>query len=365
MSEQKNRKKGISAKHIIGIVIAILIGLFSYDFFVVAPRKRYNAAMNAFAHKDYANVVKLLENNFYQDSFIYVKVLKSTDDKSYTFALDSLPDIIDEENRAVLDDYVCSSLLENIKNQETDSKHIDLLSKERFEAHKENIYNCASALLGNNLVSEAKSIYEKLGDYKNAKNYINYCDGILNYRDYRMNEAITSFKKCGDFSNAAEWVLGIYREKLLGNLGLDEAIAILEEIPEKTSEEQNLLDKCSEMKRYEGLYVAYAASRNQYKSRVYQNYDWSNSKYRKELKFKYSSGEIKAYLNGEWLGSIGTTEGGKPIQYYPEYHQFKYVCIHDDLFHFGPGDTALWCSTYYGPDASGGNPLTLYMRLQK
>ena len=365
MSEQKTKRRGISAKYIIGIVIAILVGLFSYDYFVIAPKNRYNAAMNAFAHRDYANVANLLESNNYQDSYYYAKVIRDIENKNYSSALDSLPEIADEGNRAVLNDHLCSRLLEDIKNQEADTDKIDLISEEYFEDHKGNIYNCAGELLGNNLVSEAKSIYEKLGDYKNAGNYINYCDGIINYRNANRMEALAYFEKCGGFSNAAEWISGINKERLQGNLGLDEAIAILESMPERTSEEQDLLDKCNEMKQYEGLYVAYAASRNNRGVREYQNYDWSRSKYQRELTFQCVSGEIEAYLNGERLGYMQETEGHDPIQPYPEYHQFKYACIYDDLFQFGPGDTALWCSTYYGPDASGGNPLTLYMRLQK
>lgn len=365
MSEQKAKKRGIPAKYIIGIAVALLVGFLSYDYFVVAPRNRYNAAMNAFAHKDYANVANLLESTNYQDSYYYVKVIREIENKNYSSALDNLPAITDEGNRAVLNDYLSSQLLEDVKKQEIEYDNLDLLSEDYFETHKGNIYNCAGELLGNNLVPEAKGIYEKLGDYKNAGNYVNYCDGIINYRNSSRDDALASFEKCSDFSNAAEWISGIKKEKLQGDLELDEAIAILESMPERSSEEQELLDKCNEMKQYEGLYVAYAASHNIYKKREYENYDWSRSKYQRELTFRCVSGVIEAYLNGEGLGHIQETEGHDPIRPYPEYHQFKYACIYDDLFQFGPGDTALWCSTYYGPDASGGNPLTLYLRLQK
>lgn len=359
--EQARKKKASKRNTVIGILLAVVIGIIVFYSMSIKPKNDYSSALECIKSGDITKAKDLLKSNNYQDGNLYYSVIDNIDHMKYTEAFAGLENITDSTNHTKLMEYCSEKIINNLKNGEISISSIGDMPEGIFNSHLEELYDIAMGLAkSEDTIKDAAILFEACGDYKDAVNLANYSNGFYLMKAGEFDKALGYFEKCIETGNTKTCIRAIVNEKLSGSLTLDVAVHYISKLADLTSDEQAIIEKCEDLKKYEGLYIAYSASRNNGNGREYQNYDWNDSSYQKELTFRYSNGII-AYINGDKLAGVYETEGRDPTRYFSEFHQFKYYSSGSELLLFGPDNKALWCTTYYGPDAHGGNPLTLYL----
>ena len=215
------KKKKALIISIIAAAVVLLIGAGAAVFFLTAPMRTYNHAMELKEAGDYQGAIDILTGlNDYEDSTDqitdcrYLAAKKTMSDGDYDKAIEQLSNLNGYKDSGKLINecrYQQASAL--VKSGDYD-KAIEMLSalngyKDSGELISECRYQQAAALVEEKQYAEAIKLLGDLNDYKDSADLLNNCHYQLAQSDYKAkkyDKAAKAFAALGDYLDSKDMV---------------------------------------------------------------------------------------------------------------------------------------------------------------
>lgn len=277
-AEAKLKRK----KRTIGLISAVIVTCVVVSIAVVKiiiPNKNYNAAIALMESEDYDSAIKEFNDlNGYKDSAELIiecetRKKEAEDNKNYTAAeelfkqqkyadaakLFSGLNGFKDANERLNDCY--ESIIDNalIGEKGANTEALEVIPDEFYSNHQQQAYDYALSLTEQKKWTEAEKYFELCREYESSSKYISYINAMNAISDEDYDTAIQRLKEVNGFLDADDLLRNLCYEKIqkTEHMDIDEAIELLNESSVLSSEAQNLLDSCTDLKTCTGKYICY------------------------------------------------------------------------------------------------------------